>query len=112
MLAALLLLPALVATPPAGLPSDVVQVGGCHYDVRTHFVPEYGMTIPHLHRKGDCAPIIAEGGGRVERRDGRRPRDCHADVRRHEVNGVMMWHRHVGPDCAVRRSHRSTTIVP
>ncbi|MBL8581015.1 MAG: hypothetical protein JNL61_02150 [Rhizobiaceae bacterium] len=112
MLVAAFVLPALLAFQPQASPLPFVAVGGCHMDVRTHFVPEYGLVMPHLHRRSDCAPIVAQGGGRVERNDRYRQRDCHSDVRRHEVNGVMMWHRHVGPDCAVRRSHKSTTIVP
>lgn len=32
----------------------------------------------------------------------RKPRDCHRDVRRHRINGVMVLHRHVGDRCKVR----------
>lgn len=32
----------------------------------------------------------------------RKPADCHRDVRTHRIDGVMIRHRHVGDDCAVR----------
>lgn len=110
MFATLLLLYTLFSPLPHTSPI-AIPVAGCHPDARVHRVPEYRLIIPHLHRRSDCAPIIVEGGGRVRRDDMRRLRDCHADVRRHPINGVMVWHRHVGVDCAVRRSHRGTVVI-
>lgn len=40
-----------------------------------------------------------------------RPRglvDCHRDVRTHRVNGVMLRHRHVGPNCQIREVRQSS----
>ncbi|MEQ1949972.1 hypothetical protein [Mesorhizobium sp. CN2-181] len=100
--AAVMLLPSFAGAASAGaaMPSApgmrgpvVVQAGGCHADVRRHYVPEYGRTVTHFHKR-DCAPIRAGGGPVV--------RDCHRDVRLHRIGGVPVWHRHVGPDCAVR----------
>lgn len=111
MFATLLLLSTLFSPLPPAPNPVAIPAAGCHSDVRTHRVPEYRLVIPHLHRRSDCAPIVVEGGGRV-RRDDRRPyRDCHADVRRHAIDGVMLWHRHVGPDCAVRRSHQGSVVI-
>jgi hypothetical protein len=110
MVVALLLLSTLFSPVPRTDPI-AIPAAGCHQDVRVHRVPEYRLIIPHFHRPGDCAPIIVEGGGRVPSGDTRRLRDCHADVRRHPINGVMIWHRHVGPDCAVRRSHQGTVVI-
>lgn len=28
--------------------------------------------------------------------------DCHRSIQTHRINGVMVKHRHVGPDCAIR----------
>jgi hypothetical protein len=112
MFATLLLTTALLAPAPDGMAPRVIPASGCHSDVRTHVVPEYRMIIPHLHRRSDCAPVIAEGGGRVERYERRRSRDCHADVRRHWVDGVLLWHRHIGPDCRVRRATKGRVVVP
>lgn len=50
--------------------------------------------------------------GRYERHEHRNerrtPADCHRDVRTHRINGEMVTHRHVGPDCAIRVVRRST----
>jgi hypothetical protein len=71
----------------------VVPVRGCHADVRRHYVPEYGRTVTHRHRR-DCRPVRVDGGG---------GRDCHRDARRHFVPGYgRVVHRHVGPNCRVR----------
>ena len=79
---------------PASL---VVPVRGCHSDVRRHYVPEFGRTVPHRHRR-DCRPVRVDSGG-----PGNGPRDCHRDARRHYVPGLgRVVHRHVGPDCRVR----------
>ena len=40
----------------------VVPVGGCHADVRRHYVPEYGRTATHRHRRyaapGAVRPLL------------------------------------------------------
>lgn len=88
------------ATPfaaPAAKPSGqtlVVPVRGCHSDVRRHYVPEFGRTATHRHRR-NCRPV------RVDRDRDRR--DCHRNARRHFVPGHgRIVHRHVGPNCRVR----------
>lgn len=83
------------AAPETGL--RLVPVGGCHANVRTHYVPEFDRTMAHFHRGNDCRPFPAE----KLQEDGR-PVDCHRDVRVHRINGVMVRHRHVGKNCAVR----------
>ena len=78
---------------PSG-PNLVVPVRGCHSDVRRHYVPEFGRTATHRHRR-DCRPV------RVDRDRDRR--DCHRDARRHYVPGYgRVVHRHVGSNCRVR----------
>lgn len=78
---------------PASGKSLVVPARGCHSDVRRHYVPEYGRTATHRHRR-DCRPVRVDGGG---------SRDCHRDVRRHYVPGYgRVVHRHVGSNCRVR----------
>ncbi|MDQ6436714.1 hypothetical protein RB623_21905 [Mesorhizobium sp. LHD-90] len=89
--------PATLPAPGAG-ESLIVQTRGCHADERRHYVPEYGRPVWHYHNRR-CRPIRAGGGPVV--------RDCHRDVRLHRINGVRVWHRHVGPDCAVRVVQRS-----
>lgn len=32
--------------------------------------------------------------------------DCHRDVRKHRINGVYLWHRHVGSNCEIRVVNR------
>jgi hypothetical protein len=80
---------------PAIQPSGenlVVPVRGCHADVRRHYVPEFGRTVTHRHRR-DCRPVRVDSG----------PRDCHREARRHYVPGYgRVVHRHVGPNCRVR----------
>ena len=78
--------------------SLVVRARGCHADVRRHYVPEYGRTVWHYHNRR-CVPIRATGGPVI--------RDCHRDVRLHRIRGVLVWHRHVGPNCTVRVVRRS-----
>ena len=87
-----------VPPAPAAGESLVVQVRGCHADTRRHFVPEFGLRIWHFHNRR-CRPIRAGGGPAI--------RDCHRDVRLHRIRGVLVWHRHVGPNCAVRVVRRS-----
>ena len=43
----------------------IVPVGGCHRDERTHFVPEVGRSLPHVHIGDDCDPyrITDSDGG-------------------------------------------------
>lgn len=104
LVAAVLLLAALMAPAVAGpaMPPSaparepaVIQARGCHADVRRHYVPEYGRTVTHYHRR-DCRPVRV-GAGRPPQ-----VRDCHRDVRTHRIRGVLVRHRHVGPHCAVR----------
>ena len=74
----------------------VVPVGGCHADVRRHYVPEYGRTATHRHRR-DCRPVRDDNGW------GGGGRDCHREARRHYVPGYgRVVHRHVGSNCRVR----------
>ena len=97
------------AMPRAGTPDIAagpifVPAGGCHADTRTHFVPEFGRSVPHRHRR-DCAPVAAEAPGR--------PVDCHRDAREHFVPGYgRVYHRHVGPDCEIRVIRRSSSRSP
>lgn len=49
--------------------------------------------------------LPAEGGkttrpSDIEQRSHRR--DCHRDVRTHRIGGVLVRHRHVGPNCEIR----------
>ena len=39
----------------------------------------------------------------------RKPVDCHRDVRTHRIGGVMIRHRHVGDNCAVREVKQMTS---
>lgn len=55
-----------------------------------------GSGLPPQSAKPDPA---AEFERRQERR---KPSDCHRDVRRHRIGGVMVLHRHVGDRCQVR----------
>lgn len=90
------------ATPAIDAPSvsklPVVNVGGCHADVRRHYVPEFGRTTWHRHRQPSCRPV------RVDQPNEPGPRDCHRDVRRHYLPqyGGSIAHRHVGENCRVR----------
>ena len=81
---------------PGAQPSGtnlVVPVRGCHSDVRRHYVPEFGRTVTHRHRR-NCRPVRISGDG---------PRDCHRNARRHFVPGYgRVVHRHVGRNCRVR----------
>jgi hypothetical protein len=71
----------------------VIPVGGCHADVRRHYVREFGRTVTHHHQR-NCRPVRADAGGR---------RDCHRDARRHFVPGYgRVVHRHVGSNCRIR----------
>lgn len=85
------------AMPATGLPQIdgglVVQVRGCHADIQRHFVPEFGRTMYHRHRRPDCRPIPVQ----------QQIRDCHRDVRRHVLPRYgNVPHRHIGPDCRAR----------
>ena len=55
-----------------------------------------GSGLPPASAKPDPA---AEFDRKHERR---KPSDCHRDVRRHRIGGVMVLHRHVGDRCQVR----------
>lgn len=102
-LGAALLLGSLYANPASALPVGdraaaenglVVQVRGCHADVQRHFVPEYGRTMYHRHRRPDCRPIPVQPP---------QARDCHREVRRHFLPRYgNVPHRHIGPNCRVK----------
>lgn len=49
---------------------------------------------------------------RESRSQRRTPVDCHRDVRTHRVDGVLIRHRHVGQNCAVREVRRGTDRSP
>ena len=51
-----------------------------------------------------CQPIQVQS----QSRQPNRPVDCHRDVRTHRVNGVMLRHRHVGPNCQIREVRQSS----
>lgn len=98
------------AAMPVAAPADapthdmVVRVGGCHADIRTHFVPEFGRAVAHRHR-ADCRPVAVGGGSN--------PVDCHRDAREHHVPGMgRVYHRHVGENCAIRVIRRSSSRNP
>ncbi len=55
-----------------------------------------GSAVPPASSKPDPANEIQR------RNDRRNYSDCHRDVRRHRINGVMVLHRHVGDRCQVR----------
>jgi hypothetical protein len=79
---------------PSSQQGLVTKVGGCHSDVRRHYVPEFGRSTEHRHLR-NCRPVRVEERGR--------DRDCHREARRHYVPGIgSVVHRHVGPNCRVR----------
>ncbi|MVA96982.1 hypothetical protein GN330_06945 [Nitratireductor sp. CAU 1489] len=89
------------STPHGGL--ALIPVGGCHRDTRRHFVPEFGKTVRHHHRRRDCRPVADEAA------QPRKPADCHRDPRLHRVPGAgRIYHRHVGNDCRIRVIRRSS----
>lgn len=92
------------AAPPSTPPGTaaVIPAGGCHQDTRRHFVPEFGKTLRHHHRRRDCRPVADETAQRGK------PVDCHRDARFHRVPGAgRIYHRHVGQDCRIRIIRRS-----
>ncbi|WP_269930611.1 hypothetical protein [Aminobacter sp. HY435] len=54
--------------------------------------------------QGRCRPILVQS----QDEQSNRPVDCHRDVRTHRVNGVMLRHRHVGPNCQIREVRQSS----
>lgn len=62
----------------------------------------------HVRRQGNCDPN-AEGSssGNDRRIINRRIVDCHRSVRTHRVGGIMLKHRHVGDNCAIREVYTS-----
>ena len=36
--------------------TSIITVEGCHQGERTHFVPEVGRSLPHVHLGDDCEP--------------------------------------------------------
>lgn len=51
-----------------------------------------------------CQPIQVQS----QSRQPRKLVDCHRDVRTHRINGVMLRHRHVGPNCEIREVRQSS----
>lgn len=49
-----------------------------------------------------ATPAAIVEPGQVTRVASRQPVDCHRDVRTHRIGGIMLRHRHVGDNCAVR----------
>jgi len=83
----------------------VIQVRGCHGDPQRHFVPQFGRTEWHVHRRPDCRPIRVRPPIQV--------RDCHREVRRHFLPRYgNVPHRHVGPNCRVRVYSRFDPLRP
>ncbi|MGF7004570.1 hypothetical protein [Aminobacter sp. BE322] len=93
---------------PVATPGLVVNVGGCHRDVRDGYVEEIGRRAAHYHLPETCRPVLVE----VDRLPRRQPVDCHRDVRIHRIEGLMLRHRHVGDDCRVREVRRATEFLP
>ncbi|WP_269930612.1 hypothetical protein [Aminobacter sp. HY435] len=96
------------AMPAGDLPqlddSLVVQVRACHGDVQRHFVPEYGRTMYHRHRRPDCHPIPVQPP---------QARDCHREVRRHYLPRYgNVPHRHIGTNCRVKVYNRYDPYRP
>jgi len=48
--------PAIGAAPDAG----IIQVGGCHNRTHNHYVPEWGVSVPHHHVGRHCRPVRDE----------------------------------------------------
>ena len=96
------------SVPPLAPPlqrSMVIQVHGCHSDIRTGYVRELGRSARHQHRGPDCEPFVVETRSNAPRRYA----DCHRDVRTHRVDGMMLRHRHVGNNCAIREARRNSS---
>ena len=83
-----------VQTQTTSADSLIVQVNGCHSDVRRAYVREFGRTTTHRHQR-DCRPVRVTTGG---------ARDCHRNAQRHRLPGYggSVVHRHVGSNCRVR----------
>lgn len=37
----------------------LILISGCRANVRTHYVPEFGRTMPYFHQGEDCRPVPA-----------------------------------------------------
>ena len=49
---------------------DGYQPADCHNPTHNHYVPEWGIKIPHHHSQVDCRPIRDENDfGRIDRYD-------------------------------------------
>lgn len=56
-----------------------------------------------VRRQGNCGQNSDNSSSGNDRKTyKRRIVDCHRDVQRHRIGGVMIRHRHVGDDCAIR----------
>ena len=87
------------AMPASELPQTegglVIQIRRCHRDLQHHFVPQFGRTEWHVHRRTDCRPVRVLPPIQV--------RDCHNEVRCHFLFRYgNVPHRHIGPNCRVR----------
>src|SRR5690606_29471754 len=51
---------------------------------------------------GSGLPPVSSKPGSATEFERRMSQDCHRDLRRHRINGVMVLHRHVGDRCKVR----------
>jgi hypothetical protein len=73
----------------------VVPVNGCHAEDRRGYVPEFGRTVRHFHRR-NCRPVRSD--------DRPSQRDCHRNAQRHRIPGYggSVVHRHVGPNCRIQ----------
>lgn len=85
------------------VPPHLLLVGGCHRDIRHHYVPEWKTSTTHLHGE-NCRPIPFAPSFQDQQ-----PRDCHRDARTHYVPGYgRVRHRHSGGDCRIRIIRRSS----
>lgn len=90
---------ALPSTP--GAPANIIAVG-CAGSADQAL----DNSNRQVRRDGNCDPNAVSSASGNSRRKGeylmRRYNDCHRDVRTHRIYGVLVKHRHVGEDCAVR----------
>lgn len=97
---------AVTAAPPSPRVSPVIQpipVSSCPSDVRRRNGPDTERSASQ-RRRSNCNTVVDDRYDDENRR--RRPADCHRDVRTHRVGGVILRHRHVGDDCAIREVRR------
>jgi hypothetical protein len=66
-----------------------------------------GGQSSRVYRRGEV-PAETKQQRRRDTQSTQAPVDCHRDVRTHRIDGVMVTHRHVGPNCEVRIVRRSS----